>query len=314
MSRTAGSVVVSLDAELAWGLHDRHPLSAAEERRVGTARRSWSRLVDLFDDHDVPATWAVVGALLVDPDAEVGADHPLPASWFDAYRRGVASRPDEWLGRNLVEAVATADADHELASHGFSHAVFTEVSPAVADAECRLARAVGERHGFEFSSFVFPRNRIAHREALAANGFRCYRGDRPYRLPPVTGLRGAATLAGALTGTGAPPLVSPQVDEHGLVELPASLFLGGFRGRHWRTVGADPAVRLAKLGIERACRDDGVLHLWFHPNDLTDAFYVRRVDAVLSYLAARRDETALRVETMDQVARRTLPDAEAVAP
>ncbi|WP_254838775.1 polysaccharide deacetylase family protein [Natronomonas marina] len=311
-----GSVVISLDAELAWGVHDRQP-SAAEERRIETARRSWSWLVDLFDEHGVPATWAVVGALLAESADDAAPEHPLSDAWFETARRGIARRPDEWLGRDLVAAVADADADHELASHSFSHPVFADVSRSVADAECRLSRVYGRRLGLEFSSFVFPRNRIGHRDVLAEHGYRCYRGRRPYRLPAVPGVRGAATLAGTLTGTGSPPVVSPRVDEYGLVELPASLFLGGFRDRPWRTVasvGTDPAVGLAKRGVERARREGGVFHLWLHPNDLTDDAYARRVAAVVSHVADRREETDLRVETMDGLARRALADREVPVP
>ncbi len=195
--------------------------------------------------------------------------------------------------------------------------MFTEIPRAVADAECRHARAVADRHDIAFTTFVFPRNRIAHRDVLAAHGFRCYRGRRPHRLPAVPGLRGAASLAGAATGAAAPPAVSTRVSRHGLVVLPASLYLGGFRGRRWRALtaaGPDPALRLARLGVERARRDGGVFHMWLHPNDLTHAAYRDRIDAVLAYVAARHDGTDLRVETMAQVADRTLADAEAPVP
>lgn len=302
-----GSVVISVDAELAWGVHDRYPLSPSETRRVAAGRPGWDRLVDLFDEFAIPATWAVVGHLLAEDADALQAGHPLSERWFDTYRREVDEHPEWWHATDLVEAVVAASAGHELASHSFSHVVFAGATRETAEAECRLARTVGDGFGLELTSFVFPRNAVAHREALASAGFDCYRGVRPRRLPAVPGLRGTAMLAGALTGAVAPPVVRPRLDEHGLVELPASMALGGFRGPPWsilEATGAAPAGRLAELGIDRASERDGVFHLWLHPNDLTDERYVRRVRSVLSSLADRRDDGDVRVETMAGVARR----------
>lgn len=310
-SNDPGSVVLSLDAELAWGRHDLRPKRRLGDTARAAARRGWYWLVDRLDVHGVPATWAVVGHLLAAPGEDVADDHPLPDSWFEAYRNGAAERPEDWYAPDMIAAVANADVDHEIASHSFTHPVFDEVSRAVVEAECNLTRTYGARHGLDLTSFVFPRNRLAYRDILADHGFRCYRARRPYSVPAVPGLRGAVGLAGAATGAAAPPVVSPRIDGYGLVALPASLFVGGFRGGHWRAlarIADDPAVRLAKLGVERARREGGVFHLWLHPNDLRTDAIRRRIDAILTYIADRRDETGFRVRTMDQVARRILAD------
>jgi hypothetical protein len=164
-----------------------------------------------------------------------------------------------------VEAVRTSPVDHEVGSHSFSHVVFDgATAAAVAEAECRLAREAAAEHGLDTRSFVFPRNAVGHRRALAEAGFVCYRGRRPWRFPAVPGVRGGAMLAGAVTGLIAPPVVTPRVTDYGLVDVPASMFIGGFRGDPWATLaraGADPVVRLAALGIDRVCERVGVFHL-----------------------------------------------------
>jgi peptidoglycan/xylan/chitin deacetylase (PgdA/CDA1 family) len=307
-----GHVVVSLDAELAWGFHDRSPLTDATLRRVKRGRRMWIQLLDLFDTYDVAATWAVVGHLLV-RDREYTRPHPLPEERFAPARKGLRERRELWLGDDLIETVASADADHELASHSFSHAEFPDVDREAAAAECRLARDAGDELGFEFDSFVFPRNKVAHRDVLADAGFRCYRGVRPNRMPQFTGSRGIGMLTGSLTGRITPPAVSPHIDEHGLVNVPTSMFLGGFRGRPWSilgTVSGDPAVRLAKRGIDRTIRRDRVFHLWLHPHDLADSEHVERVRKVLEYIDAKREEGVLQTATMGEIAATVLgPDA-----
>lgn len=303
-----GTVVLSLDAELAWGLHDLYPLSTAEQRRVSLARTAWSRLVDLFDEYSIPATWAIVGSILVEDD-EYQVEHPLSDQWFSTYRDDVTERPKQWHGTDLVDAVVDAKVDHELGSHSFSHVVFPDATPEVAEAECRLARTVGERYDLEFTSFVFPRNEIGHREVLSETGFDCYRGQRPYMLPAIPGLRGGAALAGGLTKTGGAPTVTPRIDEYGLVEIPASLFIGtslGALGSAITALTEDPTVRLATLGIDEAARTGGLFHMWLHPNDITEEDRVRRIDAILSYLATREEAGDIQIKTMGEVARRVL--------
>ena len=305
------SVVFSLDAELAWGYHDLHPLSETDRRRVRAARPAWKRLVRLFDRYRIPATWAVVGHLLVEDGAELRRRHPAPREWFRTYRERRETEPDRWYGRDLVRAVLDADAPHELGSHGFSHAVFDEANREVAEAELRLSRAVAERVGASFDSFVFPRNAVRHRSALGEHGFIAYRGDRSRPWPDVTGAGFARALVRYLAGAPPPPVVEPAVDEHGLVNVPSSMFLGGFTQTPWEIASAvhgDPAVRLAKLGVDGLRETDGVFHMWLHPNDLTTSEDFDRVESILSHVANRRDRGEIAVETMGEVARRVRDD------
>ena len=308
-----GTVVFSVDAELSWGLHDLHPLTEAQRTRCRQARERWMQLLGLFDTFDVRATWAVVGHLLTD-DPQYRDCHPLPETWFRTADEGIEHRPEEWLGRDLIDAVATSPVGHELGSHSFSHAIFTDVGADVAAAECQLSREIGDQYGFEFRSFVFPRNRIAHRRVLADHGFECYRGLQPNGLPAVPGLRGLGLLAGSLTGRVTPPPVTPSVDEFGLVTVPASVFLGGFRGQPWSGLAAlygDPVVKLVRRGIDRAIENGSTFHLWLHPHDLTDPRYVDRVRETLAYVAMKREHGDVRVETMGEVAASHSSDAEA---
>jgi peptidoglycan/xylan/chitin deacetylase (PgdA/CDA1 family) len=299
-----GTIVFSVDAELRWGAHDLYPLSEPQDRRYRNSRESWMELVRLFDAYGVPATWAVVGHLLTD-DSAYRDEYPYDEGWFEQADKGLVSEPDEWLGQDLIEAVRDAAVDNELGSHSFSHALFSEISGDVAVAECELVRKVTAEHGLEPRSFVFPRNRIGHRSVLADHGFDCYRGGRPETDSSVPGLRGLKMLLGGVTGTVAPPTVTPFVDDVGLVNVPATIFLGGFRGFPWdqlSTLGTDPAVRLTKRGIDRACDRDELYHMWLHPHDLTADRYVTRVREILDYVALKKARGEARIRTMGEVA------------
>jgi len=297
-----GSVVLSLDAELAWGFHDYETLP---EDRVTTARESWLRLLDILDEYDFPATWAVVGHLLLDSCDGVHDDHPRSDDWFDSDPGTWEGRDKAWYGSKLVDAIEDADADHEVASHTFSHVEMGHATRAVASAEMRECVELAEERGLSVDSVVFPRNYVGHRDVLAAYGVKSYRGNRPRRWYD-RGLLGAATrVLGWPTGTVSPPLVTPEEDEYGLVNIPASLYLFSFEGRLRSAAERfteDPVVGMAKRGIDRASTRNGVFHMWFDLNDLTEERDFERLEAILKYVTEVRATTPLTVETMDSIA------------
>lgn len=297
-----GSVVISLDAELGWGYVDYD----SPPERVAHARSGWKTLLELFDEYDVPATWAVVGHLLLDECDGEHSDVPAAEGWFSKERDPTRFGPEQRFARGLVDAVEDADADHELGSHSFSHPEFGRIDRAWADAEVAASVELARERGFEVDSFAFPRNSVGHRGVLADHGVECYRG-----VTPVT--RGKSAFKPLRTLTGGTVLdrrsflVAPYADEHGLVNVPASLYLFSFEGRA-RDVAAplvgDPIVRQAKRGVDQACRGDGVFHMWLHPNNVWRPYTRERVRSILSYVDDRRRESSLSVETMGDVADR----------
>lgn len=302
-----GTVTLSIDAELGWGYHDlgRDPSSP----RLRNARRGWRRLLDLFDEYEVPATWAVVGHLFLrDCDGE-HPEHPAPPGWF-AHERGPDAHPrDLRFADGLVAAIREAAVDHEIGLHTFSHVEFGDpaTSAELARAEVRAGLEAARERGLAPTTLVFPRNQVGHRDVLAAEGIECYRGREPRSRLETRRVRSLRKLAWALGDGETPPLVAPRVDEHGLVCLPASLYLFGFEGvarSLVEPIRGDPMVRRAKNGVDAAA-DGGVCHLWLHPNDLRRPRDAERVRAVLEHVRRRRAEGAVTVETMADVADRT---------
>ena len=294
-----GSVVLSLDAELGWGFHD---LSNPPAKRVAAGRRGWSVMLELLEEYDVPATWAVVGHLMLESCDGIHAEHPAPEGWFERERTDWQNRENIRFGPDLVRDLLASDVDHEFASHSFSHVLFgqpeTDRELAVAELERSLEIAADWNQSVD--SFIYPRNSVGHRDVLAEQGIRAYRG----KSPTGYGVRCLYDLAVRDRSL----LVTPTVDEHGLVDIPASLFLFGFEGPA-RTVAEsvweDPMVALVRHGIDEAAASEGVFHIWLHPNNLTHERDDQRMRAILSYLDRRRAETDLTVETMADLACRT---------
>ena len=332
-----GSVVISLDAELAWGFHDQN---SPPVDRIESARRGWWRLLELFDRYDVPATWAVVGHLFLEECDGIHETHPAPPGWFDGDPGTDRETDPDWYGRDLIEAIRNADVDHEIGCHSFSHVEFgaPDTTRELADAEVRVSVEAAEEMGVSLRSFVFPRNVVGNRAVLSDNGILCYRRRRarpidrtPLRLP----WKGVETAIGR-----SPPLVQPEIDEYGLVAIPPSIDLFGFEGRVrslLEPVTDEPVLRRVERGVDdllegdddllegddvlieedddllqgddaTLARDD-LLHIWFHPNDLTTPEDVERVRRLLSHIDRRRSD-GVTVETMGAVARRVLAQAD----
>lgn len=307
-----GTVVISVDAELGWGFHDREEPPA---ERIEAARPGWQTLLELFDEFEVPATWGVVGHLLMEDCDGAHVSHPLGPNWFRCERERWVGRPELRYGRDLVEATARAGVDHEIGFQTFSHVELGDdaVRPELARAECAAFFDAVPEEVSSVRSVVFPGNSVGHRDVLAEWGLECYRGR-----PPEDGGNGASVLRNPLAAAtgGAPPVVEPRVDEFGLVDVPASMRLAEegstARGLYRKTLG-DPVVRAARQGIDRAAESDGVFHAWLHPHDLIQERDVRRVREVLAYLAERRGDD-LEVATMAEVAADVRPTPAAERP
>ncbi len=293
-----GSVVLSLDAELGWGFHD---METPPPQRVEAGRRGWSVMLELLSEFEIPATWGVVGHLMLDACDGRHADHPAPEGWFERERTEWRDREELRYGPDLVSDLLAADVDHEFASHSFSHVLFgdPDTDRELAVAELERSREIAAEWGETIDSFIYPRNSVGHRDVLAEQGLTAYRGRTPNH-------HGARAVFDS-TVRDRSFLVEPCVDQHGLVNVPASLFLFGFEGPA-RTVAesiwTDPMVTVARRGIDEAARSDGLLHLWLHPNNLTHERDDRRMRTILSYLDRKRAETDLTVETMSDVADR----------
>lgn len=301
-----GSLVLSIDAELGWGFHDR-PSPPME--RLDAARDGWRTLARLTDEYDVPATWAVVGHLLLEDCDGRHDDHPTPPDWFARERSDWQDRPDLRFANDLVADLLAADVDHDVGCHTFSHVIFDDdrMGREVIEAELTASIEQGREYGLEYDSFVFPRNAVGYRDLLAEYGFRVYRPRRGQSQQ----LRRRLGKLQAVANPGRNDLVEPSVDEYGLVALPPSMYLFGFQGKLRRmldSIWIDPVVRQVTAGIDRAVAENGIFHGWLHPSDFLTDRDVARMRAIFDHVDRRRAD-GLTVETMADVARRCAPDA-----
>lgn len=178
------------------------------------------------------------------------------------------------------------------------------VTREIASAETEAAIQATHSFGIEYDSFIFSRNAVGHRDLLAAYGFSCYRSAATV---PAGQLRQSPKKLLAAIDPRPVELGTPSVDEHGLVDIPLTLpvRLRGHASIGDRTARDRPHRSTGKTGYRRASTEDGVFHMWLHPNNLQTERDSRRLVAVLRYLPETREKTDLVVETMADVAAHT---------
>jgi peptidoglycan/xylan/chitin deacetylase (PgdA/CDA1 family) len=307
--------VMSLDTELVWGSFD-HTSAAEFERTYPDLRGTIRRLLALFEELEVPTTWAVVGHLFLGscqrgPDGRAHPELPRPKhAWYprDWYADDPCTdrgRDPLWYGDDVIDAIRTARAGHEIGCHSFSHAVFGDpgCTSEVAEAELMQCVRLAKERGLKLQSFVFPRNVEGHHALLRRFGFTAYRGDEPnwYRVLPGQARRAAHLLDQAAAIP--PPVSTPVETLRGLWNIPGSMLLlhrGGVR----RAVPYAARVWKAKLGLERAVLERKTFHLWFHPFNLCvdrDGMLGALREIVL-YAVRLRDRGMLEIHTMGSLA------------
>jgi len=282
---TRGALTISIDLELLWGVWD--VLTPYHESRcAGREREICTRLLELFDRHEIAVSWAIVGRLI---DESHGFD-------------GLRGARECWFAPEIIDAIRSARVPHEIGSHSHAHIDFGRASVEAATKDLARAKQAHDAHGLEFRSFVFPRNHVGNLGALRDSGIAVYRStdagalrwfdDHVPRLRPLANLAEKAVPIAA-------PTVLPVAHEDGLIELPSSLLLLGRSGAR-RIV--HPQVLRAKLrnSVARAADRRECFHLWFHPSNFYEGMetQLETLEVVLSEASRRRARGELDVRTM----------------
>src|SRR5262245_4798972 len=190
--RKPGTMVVSLDLELAWGRFDHIPL-ATLENESRRERKHIMPLLALFDRYEIPATWAVVGHLMLEKCLRnhQGMAHPdlfphayyswFPRDWYCFDPCTTVDSAPAWYAPDIVEWIRRARVRHEIGSHSFGHIYYgdPECAASVALADLNAAVEIAAQQGILLKSFVFPRNQVGHLDVLKRFGLRSYRGAEP---------------------------------------------------------------------------------------------------------------------------------------
>jgi len=324
VNASSGIFVISLDCELLWGVRDVVSPEEYRDNLLG-ARAVTPRLLDLFRDYGIHATWAFVGFLFFGSRTALLEGLPSvppryvnaalsPYGHIDSIGENEAEDPFHFAP-SLIETVAAAP-NQEVASHTFSHYYCLEQGQDAAafraDLEAALAAARGM--SLEIESLVLPRNQLAEEYLPICRelGIRAYRGNpgfwayRPAsRRRDRTPVRRAVRLADSYVNLAGHIDYGP--DDLGTelpVDVPASRYL-----RPWsRALKPLEGMRLRRIqaDLTHAAENRRLYHLWWHPHDFgahpeENLAFLRHV---LDHFANLRREHGMESLSMREVAGR----------
>ncbi len=323
---STGALVISLDFELHWGLRDKTSTTGYYRQNLLGARDATPRMLALFEEYGVSATWATVGFLFAHSKQELQSFSPTVKPLYDnpalfPYHEAVGDGEDDdplHFAPSLIDAIQ-ATPRQEIGSHTFSHYHCLEPGQsreAFAD-DLKSAVRIAHMSGIQLTSFVFPKNQYNpdYEDVLIDAGITSYRSNQPGWMykgvseTKTTTLMRAARLTDSYLNVNGPH--TTRWDElcvgHGICRIPASFFLRPYSPRlKW----LDP-LRLHRItkSIERAARAREIVHLWWHPHNFgvhldENIAFLR---AILEGFAHQRETHGMRSLSMADVAAIVMP-------
>lgn len=309
-------LVISLDFELLWGVRDISDRSGYGKNIIG-GRKAIPRVLELFEKHDIKATWASVGFLFCEskeelldalPPENLRPAYNTPAlsnySYLDEVGADEATDP-YYFGASLIRRIAETPGQ-EVATHTLSHYYCLEQgqTDATFEADLQAAIALGKRRGISLRSIVFPRNQYAerHLEICHKHGIVAYRGNpAAWAYKPTAGeeqtlLRRGIRLVDAHTGLLGHQTYVPATGVPG--NVPASQFLRPCVGRLARVHPAH--IHTVKAGLSRAAETGAGYHLWWHPHNfgLNTDENIAALEQVIGHFVRMRDLHGMASRTM----------------
>ena len=313
-----GTLLVSLDFELFWGMLDVCSLDAYRDNVLG-GRKAIPRLLKLFEAYGIHATWATVGFLFAENYGELSECFPKeepayanrdlsPYGWFARIGENEETAPC-FYGASLIRMVADTPGQ-EIGSHTFSHYYCREKGQTVEQfrADMAAAKKIAADHGYDLTSVILPRNQCEpeYTEVFRELGFTAYRDEEndwiheKIKFRPLLRLLRLADVYLPLTGMGG---YIPQ-KEDGIWNLVGSRmykpilkplrFLEGLK------------LHRIKAQMRHAAKHGLTFHLWWHPHNIgimTDA-HLQQLEEIFSCYLELKEKYGMESLTMKEAADR----------
>jgi peptidoglycan/xylan/chitin deacetylase (PgdA/CDA1 family) len=283
-----GTLLVSLDFELHWGIRDVKTVGQYRQNLLGV-RHAVPALLSTFAEYDIHATWATVGLLffglrtdLLDslPIQRPPYENPRLSPYQEIDGIGEDEQRDPFhFGLSLLEQIRS-NPNQEIGTHTFSHYYCLEPKRSLAAfrADLTAAKAEAEKFGVALRSIVFPRNQYDYEHLLICReiGLIAFRGNAQawfYRAraskeetPWLRMVRAADSYLDLSShNCFALPCDGSDIGADVPLNLPASRFLRPYSARLHALQGLQE--RRIKIDLTYAAQNGLVYHLWWHPHN-----------------------------------------------
>ena len=326
----AGTLIVSLDFELFWGMLDCSTLEAYQDHVLG-GRKAIPQLLELFETYHIHATWAAVGFLFAEsyeelrryfPEAELRPGYRNPAlnpyAWFEKIGENEETAPCFYAPTLLRQIARTPG--QEIGSHTFSHYYCREAGQTTEQfaADLKAAKAIARDHGYPVTSVILPRNQCEpeYTQVLRQSGFTAYRDEEndwiheKIRFRPL--LRALRLLDVYLPLTGQGGYVPKN--ENGIWNLTGSrMYKPIFQRLRWLE---GLKMRRIKRQMRHAAENGLTFHLWWHPHNIGvhTQEHLAQLEDLFRYYAQLRDRYGMESRNMAEAAQTAIQKEEGEKP
>jgi len=279
MSKNMAFFVLSVDVEFAWGfieeiMTNKVKLIYPYLYLLPKSRESIRYLLQLLDKHEIPATWAITGSLLIDL-----YQSRVVTYLSKLYPNLGVLNPTRyerlkllWYAPDVVNQIMGSRILHEIASHSFTHPDFWKIPSKIAEIEVRESKKIlREVCGVEPLTFIFPKNHVNYLGILSKYGFQVFRSKAKDSK--------AHSMIKVLQYFKPTNVVATPKVEKGLWRIPCSLLFQPASKIHLYRLYRDVVYN-----INYIARKGGVFHIILHDYSLvsyeTKKFFSKIIDIV----------------------------------
>jgi peptidoglycan/xylan/chitin deacetylase (PgdA/CDA1 family) len=280
-----GTLVISLDLELMWGVIDKATVTGYGESNVANVDMVLSKMLHLFDRYNIHATFAPVGFIAYSgkesllrnlPEKRPSYHNKKLSPYANHYIDNIdEAHADLYFAPHLIERIRRTPG-MELGTHTFCHYYCIEEGQTLDEFREDLQKAIltANKNGYDAKSIIFPRNQVTteYLQACKEMNIKIYRGN-PSRffIPGKKGFsavvqRACRFLDSCINISGHNTYVYREcVDDNGMVNVKASRFLYPYK----KSSPLLTALRLRRIkkDIAYAAKHGEMYHLWWHPHN-----------------------------------------------
>ena len=288
-----GSLIISLDFELMWGVRDHYTIEDYGANVLGV-RRAIPRMLELFERFRIHATWATVGMLMCESKDEILTRMPLEQPTYNnsnfsnykyLYEVGDSEEKDKYyFGGSLVNLISSCPFQ-EIGTHTFSH--FYCLEPGATEGQfqedLRVCYQLMRDRGISFQSIVFPRNQYSksHINICKNMGIKSYRGTELSWIYETGAqetqhlLRRSLRLADTYL----------NMTDHNCIKISSTgnVAASRFLRPHSEQLRLMDGLKRRRIlnSMTHAAQTESSFHLWWHPHN-----FGLNLDSNISFLTA----------------------------
>lgn len=280
-----GKMVISLDFELYWGVRDTRTLDTYQSNILGV-QSVIPKLLHLFDQYQIKATFAIVGFLFCHNKKELLEHLPKQLPQYNnknlsPYAHLIEKMNDDdltqpfYFAPELIQLIKK-HVQHEIATHTFSHYYCLEVGQQATDFfyDLEAALTIASEYQINIISIVFPRNQYdtKYLDLCKDAGLQCYRGNPNHWIYQADTSesnhwikRGIRLLDHYINITGHHCYKNTMPKDDTLINIQASRFLRPYTP----FLSWFESIRLHRIlsSMTHAAKNDLTFHLWWHPHN-----------------------------------------------